>query len=431
MDRRVALLEEEGEFTLTEAQFAAYNDAISKMNEDLLEGFIQLNSEDQRAFVLHCANRKNWAVPRGTKTGDDFDLALLPFEGGAEKKRTGAWGMTHKSEVAVVPGAIEAKKRLALQKQEDEEMEEHPKGVPRDGRRAHFSAKAIVPGAKETKKQLASSAAAARKEAALKKKRSKEERIEQEEENQANWDLFNAHLEARKGRSEKPILPSQAPTAVNDKKKNNINKKKQNQISVISDSEHEGGEGNTINSAVVPRQNQQQLVPLNQMKPLVTVPATANALAGKTFVMTGVFPELGGGVGLNLGKDKAKALIETFGGVVRSAVSGKTTHLLVGTEPGASKVDQARSRNVTLVNTKDLQKCLNLGDQAARQELGQEKVIIEAFSGGFYGNSKAYEMSSEKLAYLAGLKDLDMLPPPPSQEKKPKSKARFLGWRRR
>jgi len=431
MDRRVALVEEEGEFTLTEAQFAAYKDAISKMNEDLLEGFIQLNSEDQRAFVLHCANRKNWAVPRGTKTGDDFDLALLPFEGGAEKKRTGAWGMTHKSEVAVVPGAIEAKRRLALQKQEDEEMEEHPKGVPGDSRRAHFSAKAIVPGAKETKKQLASSAAAARKEAALKKKQPKEERIKQEEENQANWDLFNAHLEARKGRSEKPILPSQAPTAVNDKKKNNINKKKQNQISVISDSEHEGGEGNTINSAVVPRQNQQQLVPLNQMKPLVTVPATANALAGKTFVMTGVFPELGGGVGLNLGKDKAKALIETFGGVVRSAVSGKTTHLLVGTEPGASKVDQARSRNVTLVNTKDLQKCLNLGDQAARQELGQEKVIIEAFSGGFFGNSKAYEMSSEKLAYLAGLKDLDMLPPPPSQERKPKSKARFLGWRRR
>ena len=45
MDRRVAFIEEEeeeeGEFTLTEEQFAVYNDAISRMNEDLLEGFVQ------------------------------------------------------------------------------------------------------------------------------------------------------------------------------------------------------------------------------------------------------------------------------------------------------------------------------------------------------------------------------------------------------
>ena len=116
MDRRVALVveeeeeEEEGEFTLTEEQFAAYNDAISRMNEDLLEGFVQLSDGDQRAFVLHCANRKNWAIPSGSKTGEGFDLALLPFEGAKNK---GAWGMTHRSEVAMVPGAKEVKKRIA------------------------------------------------------------------------------------------------------------------------------------------------------------------------------------------------------------------------------------------------------------------------------------------------------------------------------
>ena len=64
---------------------------------------------------------------------------------------------------------------------------------------------------------------------------------------------------------------------------------------------------------------------------------------------------------------------------------------------------------MTLVNVQDLQKCLNLGDQAARDQLGQEKVIIEAFSGGFYGNSKAYDMSEEKLQVLAGLKDAPRL----------------------
>ena len=42
--------------------------------------------------------------------------------------------------------------------------------------------------------------------------------------------------------------------------------------------------------------------------------AVANVLDGKRFVMTGVFPELGGGAGLNLGKDRMKALIESFGG---------------------------------------------------------------------------------------------------------------------
>ena len=433
MDRRVALVEEEGDFTLTEEQFAEYNDAISKMNEDLLEGFIQLKDDDQRAFVLHCANRKNWAVPRGVKSGEGFDLALLPFEG----KKTGAWGTTHKSEVAVVPGALEAKKRLALQtKRQDEEMKEHPKGYPKDGRKAHFSAKAIVPGAKDAKKQIAISAAAVRKEALLRAKQEIAEKVKQEEENQANWDLLNAHLEARKGKGEKRKAPSPAPAAVNKKKKPVGKKKKQNQIVAISESEldddeREGG-GNNEDLAVAHRQTQQHLVPLNQMRPLVTVPATARALAGKTFVMTGVFPELGGGVGLSVGKDKARALIETFGGVVRSAISGQTTHLLVGTEPGASKVSQARSRNVTLVNVGDLQKCLNLGDEAAREELGQDKVIIEAFSGGFYGNSKAYEMSSEKLQYLAGLKDLDALPPAPPKPKPPKSfGARLLSWKRK
>jgi len=74
-----------------------------------------------------------------------------------------------------------------------------------------------------------------------------------------------------------------------------------------------------------------------------------------------------------------------------------------------------------------LQKCLNVGDEATREELGQDKVINEAFSGGFYGNSKAYEMSSGKLQYLAGLKDLDALPPAPP---KPKG-ARFLSWKRK
>ena len=76
--------------------------------------------------------------------------------------------------------------------------------------------------------------------------------------------------------------------------------------------------------------------------------AVANCLAGKNVVLTGVFPQLGGGQGLDLGK--ARAMIESFGGRVTSDVSGKTDVLLVGTAPrgrpprGYSKVFEARGQ---------------------------------------------------------------------------------------
>ena len=411
MDRRVALIEEEeeeeGEFTLTEEQFAAYNDAISRMNEDLLEGFVQLSDGDQRAFVLHCANRKNWAIPSGSKTGEGFDLALLPFEGAKNK---GAWGMTHRSEVAIVPGAKEVKKRIAnLESQ----------------------------AAAAKKKKKTATAAATNRTTRTKNKQMVKREVKQfyEEDLEAQSKLLDAAFEElvqqqkkSTGAKRKAPLPP-APAAARKKKNNNKNNK---------NAQEEEEEEEDTKGALAQRGNQQHLVPLNKMEPLVTVPATAQALSGKKFVMTGIFPELGGGVGLNLGKDKARELIETFGGKVVGGVSGATTHLLVGTEPGASKVEKARGRNMTLVNVQDLQKCLNLGDQAARDQLGQEKVIIEAFSGGFYGNSKAYDMSEEKLQVLAGLKDAprleDALPASPVPKPKPKPKPKkgrrvfSLGW---
>jgi BRCT domain type II-containing protein len=46
--------------------------------------------------------------------------------------------------------------------------------------------------------------------------------------------------------------------------------------------------------------------------------AREDALRGKTVVLTGLFPELGGGSGLDLGKERAKAMVEEFGGKVRA-----------------------------------------------------------------------------------------------------------------
>jgi len=74
-----------------------------------------------------------------------------------------------------------------------------------------------------------------------------------------------------------------------------------------------------------------------------------NALAGKTFVLTGIFPEVGGGAGLNLGKDKMKAIIEQLGGRVCSAVSGKTDVLLVGKEVHPSSSSSSSSSLLLLL----------------------------------------------------------------------------------
>ena len=52
--------------------------------------------------------------------------------------------------------------------------------------------------------------------------------------------------------------------------------------------------------------------------------AAENALEGKTVVLTGVFPEVGGGKGLSLGKARVKKIVQSFGGRVTSAISGKT-----------------------------------------------------------------------------------------------------------
>ena len=61
--------------------------------------------------------------------------------------------------------------------------------------------------------------------------------------------------------------------------------------------------------------------------------ADSNLYEGKRFVLTGVFPEIGGGIGLDQGKAKVKALVESFGGRVTSAVSGVTDFLIVGRNP--------------------------------------------------------------------------------------------------
>ena len=67
-----------------------------------------------------------------------------------------------------------------------------------------------------------------------------------------------------------------------------------------------------------------------------------NCLEGLTFVATGN--------GESLGRDEMKNLIQRYGGKLTTSVSGKTSYLIVGDEPGESKIKKAKEKGVKMVD---------------------------------------------------------------------------------
>ncbi len=78
------------------------------------------------------------------------------------------------------------------------------------------------------------------------------------------------------------------------------------------------------------------------------------ALTRKCFVLTGTWPDLGGGNSLELGKDKLKAMIEDSGGSVTKAISSLTNALVVGDIPGPKTVQEGHEQNVVIVEVNQL-----------------------------------------------------------------------------
>jgi DNA ligase (NAD+) len=73
-------------------------------------------------------------------------------------------------------------------------------------------------------------------------------------------------------------------------------------------------------------------------------------LTGQTYVVTGTLE--------NYSRDEAKAALEALGAKVTDSVSGKTTGLVVGEEPGQSKLTKAQRAGVPLLAENDLEQLL-------------------------------------------------------------------------
>lgn len=114
--------------------------------------------------------------------------------------------------------------------------------------------------------------------------------------------------------------------------------------------------------------------------------AQPNFFSKKTIVMTGIFPEIGGGAGLNLGKDRLKLILESFGARVTSSVSGRTDFLIVGQEPGMSKVSKARSQpKCQLLNLSSMK--LAVEGKKSLAEINPPQITN--YSLGYQGNGLA------------------------------------------
>jgi NAD-dependent DNA ligase len=110
--------------------------------------------------------------------------------------------------------------------------------------------------------------------------------------------------------------------------------------------------------------------------------AIEDRLKEKRFVVTGVFPELGGGFGLNLGRDRLKAMIESFDGKVTSSISGKTDYVIVGDEPGEKRLEEARSKRKPILNRSTLHKIL----------IGESQLPLSAESDSQPITDETYEV---------------------------------------
>ena len=92
------------------------------------------------------------------------------------------------------------------------------------------------------------------------------------------------------------------------------------------------------------------------LSPRTPPPAVQAGLQGKSFVFTGSLE--------TMGRNEAKAVVESLGGVVHSSVTGKTSYVVAGSDPG-SKLEKARKQNIPVIGEDEF--LTMIGRQTDRQ----------------------------------------------------------------
>lgn len=107
-------------------------------------------------------------------------------------------------------------------------------------------------------------------------------------------------------------------------------------------------------------QSMLHLFHMEGVEPIQEKTSSNQLLAGKTFAITGTFP--------NLSRDSLKDLIEDMGGKVTGSVSAVTNYLFCGENPGEKKVSSAKKLQVPI-----------LGEEGLRALLAKEPIDQPSF----------------------------------------------------
>ncbi|MCS6939654.1 MAG: NAD-dependent DNA ligase LigA, partial [Roseiflexus sp.] len=99
-----------------------------------------------------------------------------------------------------------------------------------------------------------------------------------------------------------------------------------------------------------------------------------DALAGKTFVITGTLP--------SMSREEASALIVAHGGKVSGSVSKKTNYLVVGSDPGGTKFTKAQELGIPMLDEAGLLALIGASGRSAPAASSDDQDAAPATSRG-------------------------------------------------
>ena len=115
-----------------------------------------------------------------------------------------------------------------------------------------------------------------------------------------------------------------------------------------------------------------------------------DCLSGKSFVLTGIME--------SFERDDVKSFIERHGGKVVTTVSSKTSYIVVGREPGESKVSKAEKCGTEKIDEDQLLELVSRHTKGKGEELkNEDERDVDAKLKSTIENSKSYETGKKRI----------------------------------